>query len=152
MDVRGTLGGITLNQTGRELESMLLLMGFYLSVSLFISSIINWYNRSFQIVVRQMKNYAYVRKKSIPPSPPPLIEVGVIGWIRQNLFSSWFNSFLTLFSLYFIFICLLDFVPWAWGGHWTAKSLRECMDLDPNVACFSVLAARWEQGSHGLYR
>ena len=52
MDVRGTLGGITLNQTGRELESMLLLMGFYLSVSLFISSIINWFNRSFQIVVR----------------------------------------------------------------------------------------------------
>ena len=37
MDVRGTLGGITLNQTGRELESMLLLMGFYLCVSLLIS-------------------------------------------------------------------------------------------------------------------
>ena len=52
MDVRGTLGGITLNQTGRELESMLLLMGFYLCVSLVISSIINYYNRSFQIVVR----------------------------------------------------------------------------------------------------
>ena len=49
MDVRGTLGGITLNQTGRELESMLLLMGFYLSVSLVISSIINYFNRSFQI-------------------------------------------------------------------------------------------------------
>ena len=98
-----------------------------------------------------MKNHAYVREKSIPPSPPPLIEVGVIGWIRQNLFSSWFNSFLTLFSLYFIFICLLDFIPWAWGGHWNAKSLRECMDLDPNVACFSVLAARWEQLLFGLY-
>ncbi len=52
MDVRGTLGGITLNQTGRELESMLLLMGFYLCVSLLISSVINFYNRSFQIVVR----------------------------------------------------------------------------------------------------
>ena len=52
MDVRGTLGGITLNQTGRELESMLLLMGFYLCVSLIISSVINYYNRSFQIVVR----------------------------------------------------------------------------------------------------
>ena len=52
MDVRGTLGGITLNQTGRELESMLLLMGFYLCVSLLISSTINYYNRSFQIVVR----------------------------------------------------------------------------------------------------
>ena len=52
MDVRGTLGGITFNQTGRELESMLLLMGFYLCVSLLISSVINYYNRSFQIVVR----------------------------------------------------------------------------------------------------
>ncbi|MED5532047.1 MAG: ABC transporter permease subunit [Pseudomonadota bacterium] len=52
MDVRGTLGGITLNQTGRELESMLLLMGFYLSVSLLISSVINYFNRSFQKVVR----------------------------------------------------------------------------------------------------
>ena len=52
MDVRGTLGGITLNQTGRELESMLLLMGLYLCVSLLISSVINYYNRSFQIVVR----------------------------------------------------------------------------------------------------
>ena len=52
MDVRGTLGGITLNQTGRELESMLLLMGFYLSVSLLISSVINYFNRSFQIIGR----------------------------------------------------------------------------------------------------
>ena len=52
MDVRGTLGGITLNQTGRELESMILLMGFYLSVSLLISSVINYFNRSFQIVGR----------------------------------------------------------------------------------------------------
>ena len=50
MDVRGTLGGITLNQTGREMESMVLLMGFYLTVSLLISSIINYFNRSFQLV------------------------------------------------------------------------------------------------------
>jgi general L-amino acid transport system permease protein len=43
-DVRATLGGITMNQTGRELECMLLLMGFYLVVSLLISSVMNWYN------------------------------------------------------------------------------------------------------------
>ena len=50
MDVRGTLGGITLNQTGREMESMVLLMGFYLVISLLISSVINYFNRSFQLV------------------------------------------------------------------------------------------------------
>jgi general L-amino acid transport system permease protein len=44
MDARATLGGITMNQTGRELESMLLLMGFYLLLSLAISSVLNWYN------------------------------------------------------------------------------------------------------------
>jgi general L-amino acid transport system permease protein len=43
-DVRATLGGITMNQTGRELECMLLLMGFYLILSLLISSVMNWYN------------------------------------------------------------------------------------------------------------
>jgi general L-amino acid transport system permease protein len=43
-DARATLGGITMNQTGRELECMLLLMGFYLLVSLTISSVMNWYN------------------------------------------------------------------------------------------------------------
>jgi len=98
-----------------------------------------------------MTEFSYVREKEIPPSPPPLTEVGIIGWVRQNLFSSWFNSLLTLLSLYFVFICLVDFIPWAWGGHWNAKSLRECLDLNPNVACFSVLAARWEQLLFGLY-
>lgn len=44
MDVRATLGGITMNQTGRELESMLLLMGFYLIICLMISTGMNWYN------------------------------------------------------------------------------------------------------------
>jgi general L-amino acid transport system permease protein len=44
MDARATLGGITMNQTGRELECMLLLMGFYLILSLLISSVLNWYD------------------------------------------------------------------------------------------------------------
>jgi general L-amino acid transport system permease protein len=44
MDARATLGGITMNQTGRELECMLLLMGFYLLLSLAISSVMNAYN------------------------------------------------------------------------------------------------------------
>ncbi len=52
MDVRATLGGITINQTGRELEGMLLLGGFYLLVSLLISSAMNFYNRSTQLMER----------------------------------------------------------------------------------------------------
>ena len=46
MDVTGTLGGITLNQTGREMECLILLMGFYLILSLSISIGMNIYNKS----------------------------------------------------------------------------------------------------------
>ncbi len=49
MDVKATLGGITINQTGRELEGMLLLAGFYLAVSLIISTSMNSYNRRVAI-------------------------------------------------------------------------------------------------------
>jgi len=52
MDVRATLGGITINQTGRELEGMLLMAAFYLVVSLAISSLMNVYNRSTQLKER----------------------------------------------------------------------------------------------------
>jgi general L-amino acid transport system permease protein len=51
-DVRATLGGITMNQTGRELECMLLMMGFYLVISLTISSVMNWYNTSIALKER----------------------------------------------------------------------------------------------------
>ncbi|OYX40568.1 MAG: amino acid ABC transporter permease [Rhodobacterales bacterium 32-67-9] len=52
MDLRGTLGGITLNQTGRELESMLLLMLIYLALSLMISSAMNVYNNAVKLKER----------------------------------------------------------------------------------------------------
>jgi general L-amino acid transport system permease protein len=52
LDLRGTLGGITLNQTGRELESMLLMMMIYLSLSLIISAVMNMYNRAVQLKAR----------------------------------------------------------------------------------------------------
>ena len=51
-DVRATLGGITLNQTGRALECMLLLGLFYLALSLIISMAMNVYNRSIQLKER----------------------------------------------------------------------------------------------------
>lgn len=52
MDLRGTLGGITLNQTGRELESILLMMLIYLVLSLLISSVMNVYNNAVKLKER----------------------------------------------------------------------------------------------------
>jgi general L-amino acid transport system permease protein len=52
MDITGTLGGITLNQTGRAIEAILLLMLFYLTVSLTISMVMNIYNNSVKLKER----------------------------------------------------------------------------------------------------
>ncbi|MGC6536127.1 MAG: amino acid ABC transporter permease [Candidatus Puniceispirillaceae bacterium] len=52
MDLVATLGGITLNQTGREIETMMMVMGIYLLLSLTISVGMNWYNSSVKLVDR----------------------------------------------------------------------------------------------------
>ena len=52
MDITGTLGGITLNQTGREMETILLLMLCYLLISLTISAVMNWYNERTKLQER----------------------------------------------------------------------------------------------------
>ena len=52
MDVTGTLGGITLLQTGRAIETVLLLMLFYLTVSLLISFFMNIFNNRMKLKER----------------------------------------------------------------------------------------------------
>ncbi len=52
MDVTGTLGGITLLQTGRAIETILLLMLFYLTISLLISFFMNIFNNRMKLQER----------------------------------------------------------------------------------------------------
>src|SRR3546814_797101 len=52
MDIVATLGGITLNQTGKEMECMMLVLMIYLIISLLISAFMNWYNRRIALVER----------------------------------------------------------------------------------------------------
>ncbi|SEM65722.1 L-glutamine ABC transporter membrane protein /L-glutamate ABC transporter membrane protein /L-aspartate ABC transporter membrane protein /L-asparagine ABC transporter membrane protein [Loktanella fryxellensis] len=51
-DVRATLGGISLNQTGRALECMLMLGLLYLALSLAISFVMNLFNASMKLKER----------------------------------------------------------------------------------------------------
>ena len=52
MDITATIGGISLNQTGREMECMIIVMALYLTFSLLISSFMNWYNKRIKLVER----------------------------------------------------------------------------------------------------
>jgi len=92
------------------------------------------------------QNVAFVRTSEIPPSPPPTRETGAIKWIRENLFSGWFNTILTLIALYIIISILTGAAPWFYNGVWEADSIRECRDIlaGKTGACFAVLVDRWD--------
>ncbi len=68
---------------------------------------------------------------------PPVINVGVIGWVRANLFNGWFNSALTLVTLYFLWTVVPPMVRWLFlDAVWTAGS-EACRAADG--ACWSVI-------------
>ncbi len=52
MDVVATIGGISLMQTGKEVETMIIVLGVYLVFSLTISAFMNWFNRSIRLKER----------------------------------------------------------------------------------------------------
>jgi general L-amino acid transport system permease protein len=52
MDITATLGGISLMQTGKEMETMIIVMGVYLVISLTISSFMNWFNQRIKLTER----------------------------------------------------------------------------------------------------
>ncbi|MBX2884282.1 MAG: ABC transporter permease subunit [Granulosicoccus sp.] len=52
MDIVATIGGISLNQTGREMECMIIVLLLYLVISLLISAAMNWYNNRIKLVER----------------------------------------------------------------------------------------------------
>jgi general L-amino acid transport system permease protein len=52
MDIVATIGGISLNQTGRALECMSIVLSLYLCFSLIISAVMNWYNKRVALVER----------------------------------------------------------------------------------------------------
>ena len=101
---------------------------------------------------------SYVRETMLPEQEPPLTEKGVIKWLRENLFSSYLNTFLTIVSLYVIYLVLSGILPWLFNSVWTAPSLNGCREVlaekgltGHSGACFAVLTDRWQQLLFGFY-
>jgi general L-amino acid transport system permease protein len=50
--------------------------------------------------------------------PPPQRSVGVVDWLMENLFSSWFNGLLTVVSLAVIYLLLRTAIVWGVQANW----------------------------------
>lgn len=53
-----------------------------------------------------------------PAQKPPVTEVGVIGWLRANLFSSVGNTILTLVTVVALYFIVTGLVRWVSGAFW----------------------------------
>jgi general L-amino acid transport system permease protein len=63
-----------------------------------------------------------------PAQKPPTTETGVLGWLRSNLFSSIFNSILTLVSAVVLYLIVTNFLRWVffdafWDPVWVNRKL-----------------------------
>ena len=68
---------------------------------------------------------------------PPVTRAGVLGWMRANLFSSVFNSFLTVVTIYFLWKIVPGLIRWAFiNSSWTSTG-AECRLA--GGACWSVV-------------
>ncbi len=47
---------------------------------------------------------------------PPKTSIGVIGWVRENLFSSWFNTLLTIIFIVLIYLGVKNTLKWAFSS------------------------------------
>lgn len=100
----------------------------------------------------------FVRTAMLPPQVPPVSERGAVKWVRENLFSGWFNTLLTLAAVATVYYLARLALPWLLHGVWTASSLNECrtniadnFGPDASGACWAVIHERWHQFIFGFY-
>ncbi|MDD0841541.1 amino acid ABC transporter permease [Pseudomonas sp. Gutcm_11s] len=84
-----------------------------------------------------------------PSLPPPRMSVGVVGWLRSNLFSSWFNTLLTLLAIYLVWLIIPPLLKWAiFEADWTGTTRADCTS---EGACWVFIKERFSQFMYGFY-
>ena len=68
-----------------------------------------------------MTDQSYVRTQMLGEKAPPVSNVGIIGWMKNNLFSSPMNIILSLLAIFATYMVLAALLPWVFGGVWNAK-------------------------------
>jgi general L-amino acid transport system permease protein len=97
----------------------------------------------------------YLRTVEVAAMPPPLRNRGVVGWIREHMFSSWLNVALTLLGLlllWWIVPPLLNFL--VFEATWSGSDRTACIasELRPRVgACWPFVFERINFFIYGFY-
>lgn len=84
-----------------------------------------------------------------PSLPPPLGERGLLAWARRNLFSTWYNSVLTLVLGYLLLAGLIPVINWAFiDAVFIGEGSQDCR---PGGACWIFIEQRLGFFIYGFY-
>ena len=97
----------------------------------------------------------FVSREKVDALPPPTLTRGPIAWVRENLFSSFSNTILTLLSLFVLYLIVPPlvkflFIDAAWTGTDRA-ACREDMVGHPVGACWAFVWDRLNFFTYGSY-
>src|SRR4051812_858075 len=85
---------------------------------------------------------------------PPVSNVRAWQWARENLFSSWLNSAVTLVVAYVLLKLLFGFLSWAvFNAVWTVdgQNTQACRDIKGIGACWAIVHEKYRFILFGTY-
>ncbi len=96
---------------------------------------------------------SFVRQQMVGESPAPLTEVGFVGWMRKNLFSSVTNTILTLIGFYLAYLAIYVFFNFTiFSANWVGDSGVACRPpVADDGACWPFVYAYFDQLIYGRY-
>ena len=92
-----------------------------------------------------------------PDLPPPASEVGAIGWIRHNLFSSTTNIVITVLTFYLLYVIVPPMLNWLFlDAVFVADSRDDCRAIAAAAgeelgACWAFIGKRFQLFVYGFY-
>ncbi len=79
---------------------------------------------------------------------PPISSVGALGWIKENLFSSPLNTFLTIIIASILWFSFIPFLQWAFiESRWLPNA--NCRET--GGACWSIISSNYKVILFGFY-
>ena len=91
----------------------------------------------------------YPQNTTQSPLKPPVIQIGVLGWIKKNLFNGVFNSLLTLVTVYILWKIVPPFFRWAFIDSVWIATAEKCRET--TGACWSVVSKNIKFIMFGFY-
>lgn len=84
-----------------------------------------------------------------PDFPPPVKQGNVLVWIKKNLFSTWYDSLLTLAFGYVLYLLLPVAISWVFiNADFYTQGRDQCTS---GGACWGVITRRIDQYLYGFY-